>query len=127
PGRFVALAVPQTVPLENVLVALTYRKVAGPPGGGVGVILRDQEPGQRDGLNQNGRFYVLEVSDSGSVGIWRREADAWVELVPWTPTRPGLLAAERETVLEAQAVGSRLQLRVNGEQTVGAGDSALGV
>ena len=125
PGRFVAIGVPDGRTFADAVVTLRYRKVDGPPGGGVGIIVRDQEPGQRDGLNQSGRFYVLEVSDTGSVGIWRRESDGWVELVAWTPSEAVQSAAEGN-VLEARASGSRLTLRVNGQDTVSATDSALG-
>jgi hypothetical protein len=125
PGQFVAVAAPQGQSLSDVVVSLRYRKVDGPPGGGVGVILRDQEPGRRDGLNQTGRFYVFEVSDRGEVGIWRREADAWVDLVPWTRSEAVQPAADGN-VLEARAIGARLTLLVNGTVTAGATDAALG-
>jgi len=61
--------------LRDVLVTATFHKADGPPGGGYGIIVRDQGPGSRDGLNQGGHYYVLEVGDSGEVGIWRRDED----------------------------------------------------
>jgi hypothetical protein len=124
PGQFVALGVPQSPTLADVAVSLTFRKVSGPPGGGVGIILRDQEPAQRNGLAQNGHYYVLEVSDRGEVGIWRRDATEWVDLVPWTPStaaRP----AEAGNVIEARAIGSRLSLLVNGVEAATATDTTL--
>jgi hypothetical protein len=124
PGRFVAIGATRGPSLSDVLVSLSYRKVAGPQGGGVGLILRDQEPDRRNGLNQDGRYYVLEVSDRGEVGIWRREIDTWVELVPWTRSGAVRPAADGN-LIEARAVGQRLTLLVNGTQTASATDSGL--
>jgi hypothetical protein len=124
-GRFVAVGAPQGQRLGDVIVSLRYRKVDGPPGGGVGIIVRDQEPGRRDGLTQSGRFYVLEVSDRGEVGIWRRETNAWVDLVPWTRSEAAKPAADGNLV-EVRAVGSRLTLLVNGTLAAGATDAELG-
>jgi hypothetical protein len=125
PGRFVAIGVPRGPSVADVLVSLSYRKIDGPPGGGVGVILRDQEPGQRDGVSQTGNFYVLEVSDMGDVGIWRRKADEWLDLVPWTRSAAVRSAADGN-LIEARATGSRLTLLVNGAEAAAATDSALG-
>ena len=72
-----------------------------------------------------GHFYVLEVSDTGDVGMWRREADTWVELVPWTRSAAVRSAADGN-LIEARASGSRLTLLVNGAEAAGATDSALG-
>ena len=115
PGQFVAIGAPLTESLRDVVVTATFRKVGGPPGGGYGVIVRDQGPGPRDGLNQGGRYYVLAVGDRGEVGIWRREGDHWVDLVPWTRSeavRPGSMVNE----LMVQAVGQRLIFLVNGTE-----------
>jgi hypothetical protein len=125
PGRFVAVGVPGGPTVADVLVSLSYRKIDGPPGGGVGIILRDQEPVQRDGVSQTGHFYVLEVSDRGDVGMWRRDADAWVDLVPWTRSAAVRSAADGN-LIEARASGSRLALLVNGAEAASATDSALG-
>ena len=61
----------------------TSAKLGGPDGGGYGIIVRDQRQGPRDGSSQDGRYYVLEVGDKGEVGIWRRDGDHWVDLLPW--------------------------------------------
>ena len=113
PGQFVALAAPVAAPLRDAAVTAAFRKVGGPPGGGYGLIVRDQGPGPRDGLNQSGRFYVFEAGDRGEVGVWRREGARWVDLLPWTPAdavRPGGAANE----LTVQAVGQRVTFLVNG-------------
>ena len=89
------------------------------PGGGVGVILRDEAADGRDGRQQGGRFYVLEVSDRGEVGIWRRDGNTWVDLVPWQRS-DAVLAADRGNLVEATAVGSRLTLLVNGREAASA-------
>ena len=112
PSRFVAVGAPLPGPLRDVVVSARFRKVGGPPGGGYGVIVRDQGSGPRDGLNQGGRYYVLEVGDQGEVGIWRREEDHWVDLLPWTPSEAVRRGAANE--LEVRASGQRLSLLVNG-------------
>jgi LPXTG-site transpeptidase (sortase) family protein len=113
PGQFVALTAPVAAPLRDVAVTAAFRKVGGPPGGGYGLLVRDQGPGPRDGSSQDGRFYVFEAGDRGEVGVWRREDDRWVDLLPWTPSdavRPGDAANE----LTVQAVGQRVTFLVNG-------------
>jgi len=126
PGDFVAIGVPGIWPLRDVAASATFRKVGGPPGGGYGLIVRDQGPGPRDGVNQGGRFYVLEVGDRGEFGIWRREIDRWIDIVPWTHSEavhPGHEANE----LEVLALGSRLSLAVNGTRVALREDPALDV
>src|SRR5205823_13860699 len=93
-------------------------------GGGYGFIVRDQRPRQGSAVSQRGGFYVLEVGDRGVVGIWRREEDRWVDLLPWTPSeavRPGSALNE----VSVQAIGPRLTLRVNGSDVTTSEDSAL--
>jgi LPXTG-site transpeptidase (sortase) family protein len=113
PGQFVALTAPVATLLRDVAVTAAFRKVGGPPGGGYGLIVRDQGPGPRDGLKQDGRFYVFEAGDRGEIGVWRREDDRWADLLPWTPSaavRPGGAANE----LTVQAVGRHVTFLVNG-------------
>jgi hypothetical protein len=113
PGQFVAVEVPLGGPLRDVSVSGTFRKLGGPPGGGYGLIVRDRGPGPRDGVNQDGRFYVFEVGDRGDVGVWRREGDHWDALVPWRASetvRPG----DGPNELTAVADGPRLAFLVNG-------------
>ena len=124
PGQFVAVGAPLTEAPADVVVTAKFRKIGGPPGGGYGVIVRDQGPGPRDGLNQGGRYYVLEAGDRGEVGIWRREGDRWVDLVSWQPStavRPGGATNE----VQVQALGPRLVLSVNGTEAATATDSVL--
>jgi len=124
PPRFVAVGAPITAPLRDVVVAATFRKVGGPPGGGYGLIVRDQRLESRDGLEQGGRYYVLEAGDLGEVGAWRREGEQWVDLLPWTRStavNPGSAANQ----LTVQAFGERLQLLVNGVLVVDLVDAVL--
>jgi hypothetical protein len=116
-GQFVAIPAPMTTgdPPQDVIVNATFRKLGGPAGGGYGIVLRDQGPASRDGSSQDGRYYVLEVGDRGEVGMWRRDGDHWVDLMPWQKSeavKPGLAANE----LTARATGSRLSLSVNGKE-----------
>jgi hypothetical protein len=95
------------------------RKVSGPAGGGYGVIVRDQASDQRDGVNQSGEFYVLEVGDRGEVGVWRRTGETWVDILPWTATaavRPG--GSPNDLVV--QSVGKRLVFHVNNVEVLNA-------
>jgi hypothetical protein len=113
PSRFVAVAAPIEATFRDVVVTATFRKVGGPPGGGYGLIVRDEGPGPRDGISQGGRYYVLEAGDRGEFGIWRREGDRWVDLIPWTKTaaiRPGGAAND----LVVRAIGPQLSFLVNG-------------
>ena len=113
PPRFVAVGAPLSMPVRDVVISARFRKLGGPPGGGYGLIVRDQAPLARDGVRQDGHYYVLEVGDRGEVGIWRRDDDAWVDLLPWTlsgAVQPGGAAND----LEVWATGSRLSLLVNG-------------
>jgi hypothetical protein len=123
-GQFVAVGAPIAEHLRDVVVTARFRKVAGPAGGGYGLIVRDQGPGPRDGISQTGRFYVLEVSDRGEVGIWRRDMDHWVDLLPWRPSelvRPG----EAGNDLMVMAIGQRLTFLVNGKLVDNVMDSVL--
>ena len=126
PGRFVAVGAPVSERIGDVTVSATFHKLGGPPGGGYGLILRDQEPGRRDSTNQSGNFYVLEVSDRGDVGMWRRAEDRWVDVLSWTHSdvvHPGGTTNE----LSARAVGDQLTLIVNGVEVARQSDSTLSV
>jgi hypothetical protein len=112
-AQFVAVAAPLDAPVVDVIVSGRFRKVGGPPGGGYGLIVRDQGPGPRNGLNQIGRYYVLEAGDEGEFGIWRREGSHWIDLVPWKPTdtiNPG----DGTNELVVRAIGQELTFLVNG-------------
>ena len=113
PGRFVAVGVPGATDLADVVVSGAFTKVDGPVGGGYGLILRDPSAAQRDGLAQDGHFYVFEVGDKGELGIWLRDGDHWVDLLPWTPNdavHPGRATNE----LTVSAIGETLAFSVNG-------------
>jgi hypothetical protein len=122
--RFVAVAAPQSQALGDVVVSGTFHKVGGPPGGGYGFVLRDQEPAQRDGSNQSGHFYVVEVGDRGQIVMWRRDDTRWVDLLTWTDSpavRPGSALNE----LAVRAIGNQFTLLVNGREVMTQTDSTL--
>jgi hypothetical protein len=122
-GRFVAVRAPGGS-YSNLRLTGTFRKLGGPSGGGYGLVLRDQSEPHLDGQVQVGRFYVAEVNDLGQVGVWRREADDWLELLPWTPTEaahPG----EDANVLMVEVIGPRLTFAVNGKTVADLEDASL--
>jgi hypothetical protein len=123
-GHFVALSAPVTNTRANVFVRAVFHKIAGPAGGGYGIILRDQEPGQRDGVNQLGQFYVAEAGDRGQFGIWRRDNDHWVDLVPWTDS-DAIHVDRGVNAIDARAIGGALELAVNGVALAHVEDQAL--
>ncbi len=123
-GNFVAAGIPLDRAFSDVLVSATFRKTGGPPGGGYGLIVRDQGPEPRDGVNQQGSFYVFEAGDRGEYGIWRRDGDHWVDLVPWTQSnsvRPG----GSPNSLTVEALGTKLMLNINGIGVASVEDDAI--
>jgi hypothetical protein len=124
PGHFVAIRAPGTPQYSDVAVSGAFRKLGGPPGGGYGLIVRDQTPAPLDGLDQQGHYYVFEVGDRGEFGVWRRDGGDWVPIVPWTRSaavRPGTALNQ----LEARAQGTRLEFTVNGTRVASQEDLAL--
>jgi hypothetical protein len=122
-AQFVAISAPVADVPPNVIVSATLHKLGGPAGGGYGIIVRDQGPAAQDGVTQAGRYYVLEVGDKGEVGIWRRESDHWVDLLPWQRSdavKPGTASNE----LTVRAIGSTLSLIVNGIEVATRTDAA---
>jgi hypothetical protein len=124
PGQFVAIRAPIGAQFRDVVVQGTFRKVAGPAGGGYGLIVRDTGAGARDGVNQMGRFYVFEVGDKGEYGIWRRDGDKWVDIVPWTAA-PAVNAGNGSNTLNVQAIGTQLTFSINGQRVATQTDGAL--
>jgi hypothetical protein len=113
PGKFVAIDAPSTDAFHDGSLSARFHKRGGPPGGGYGLILADQGPEVHEGSFQGGRFVVVEVGDDGTFGIWQRDRDHWIDLVPWTASsavHPG--AAANDLVVQAQ--GRRLSFAVNG-------------
>jgi hypothetical protein len=125
PGEFVLRATPVTAPLGDAVVTGDFRKVGGPAGGGYGLVVRDQGPAQgpAEGRDQRGRFYVLAASDRGEVGVWRRDGDRWIVLLPWTPAA-AVLPGSEVNELSVQTRGDGLTFAVNGT-VVAAVDGAL--
>jgi hypothetical protein len=112
-ARFVAASVPGTQDLTDVVVSGHFRKSGGPAGGGYGLIVRDQVTDRGNGESQAGPFYVFEVGDRGELGVWLREGERWVDLLPWTASdaiHPGLEGND----LTVSAIGDRLSFLVNG-------------
>jgi hypothetical protein len=125
--QFVAIGIPAVGEiLQDVEVNATFRKVGGPAGGGYGIIVRDQGPAPRDGINQLGRYYVLEVGDKGEVGIWRREGDRWIDLLPWQRS-DAVKGGSAANDLTVRAIGDRLSLSVNGTEVGSRTDGTLAV
>jgi hypothetical protein len=124
PGQFVAIGAPLPGALRDVEVSATFQKTGGPPGGGYGLIIRDQGPLPRDGLNQDGHYYVLEAGDDGRVGIWRRDGKTWTDLVGWRPSA-AVHSGRATNELVARAIGERLTLLVNGMEAASVTDAAL--
>jgi hypothetical protein len=87
--------------------------------------VRDQGSGPRDGLSQSGRFYALEASDKGEIGVWRRDGDRWVDLVPWSRS-PAVRPGRERNELTVRAIGPRLALSVNGAEVASVEDATLG-
>ena len=113
----VPIGAPVGSALRDVLVAATFRKLGGPSGGAYGLFLRS-------GRNQAGRYYAAQVNDRGEVGIWRRDLERWVELVPWTRS-PTVRAGEATNDVSFESVGGRLTLVVNGQAAASAHDAVL--
>jgi Domain of unknown function (DUF4388) len=123
-ARFVAVSVPLDQQLTDVVVSATFRKTGGPPGGGYGLIIRDQSADPLDGVNQDVSAFVMETGDLGEFGVWRRDGDHWVDLVPWTRSdtvRPGGSPND----LMARAIGDRLTFIVNATEVASVQDDTL--
>jgi hypothetical protein len=67
---------------------------------------------------------VFVVNDAGELGIWRRDGERWIDLVPWTPHQ----AVQREdatNILSVSAVGPRFTFGVNGVEVADVTDATL--
>jgi hypothetical protein len=123
-GQFAAVGAPVANVPADVVVNASFRKLAGPAGGGYGIIVRDQDQTLRDGTSQDGHYYVLEVGDKGEVGIWRRDADHWVDLLPWQHA-DAVNTGAASNDLSVRAVGNTLSLSVNGSQVATRNDNTF--
>jgi hypothetical protein len=124
PSRFVAVSAPVAGMYADVLVSAAFHKTGGPPGGGFGIIVRDDALAPRDGVDQGGRFYAAEANDRGEIGMWRREDDHWVELLPWTPSEV-VNKSGTSNELALRAIGQRLTFLVNGIEAATLVDALL--
>jgi hypothetical protein len=115
PGRFVAVGVPLTEPVRDVVLTAQFHKVDGPPGGGYGFIVRDQGvSSELDSRRQSGRFIVLEVGDQGDIGVWQREQTRWIDILPWTRSA-AVRQGDEPNLLRATVRGAQLVFEVNDE------------
>jgi len=121
--NFVAVAAPVSVP-DDVVVSATLRKTAGPPGGGYGVIVRNQQAEALNGINQSFDAYVLEAGDLGEFGVWRREGDRWVDLVPWTRSQ-AVRQGGSPNELTVRVAAGQLLLTINGIEVARVDDDNL--
>jgi hypothetical protein len=123
-AQFVAVGAPLANVPADVLVHASFRKLGGPAGGGYGIIVRNQDASALDGKTQDGHYYVLEVGDTGDIGIWRRDGDHWVDLQPWQRSdavKTGIASND----LSVRAVGNTLTLYVNGTPVATRTDATL--
>ncbi|MGI9145082.1 MAG: hypothetical protein ACR2IK_00785 [Chloroflexota bacterium] len=123
-SRFVAIGAPADQVPSDVVVSATFRKTGGPPGGGYGLLVRDESPDPLDGLSQSASAYVMETGDRGDFGIWRRDGDHWVDLVPWTHS-DSVRTGGSPNELTARAIGDRLSFSVNGAELAAVQDGTL--
>jgi hypothetical protein len=113
PGRFVAVDAPSADAFHDGVISARFHKVGGPSGGGYGLIVADQGPDVHDGTFQGGRFIVAEASDVGTFGIWQRDQNRWIDLVPWTPTGTVHVGNDIND-LSLRAEGKHLTFSING-------------
>jgi hypothetical protein len=123
-GQFVAVGIPGTRDLGDTVITAWLHKVAGPPGGGYGLLVRDADETPRDGRNQLGRYYVFEVGDRGEVGVWLRDGDHWVDLMSWSPSE-AVHSGPTANELTVTAIGERLSFLVNGIPVASQTDTLL--
>jgi uncharacterized protein len=114
-GQFIAIDAPLADVVNDVVVTARFRKTDGPPGGGYGLMVADQGPAPHDGVNQGGRFVVLEAGDDGTIGAWQREEDRWLDLQPWTPS-DAVHQDDAANELMVRVQGQRVTFFVNGTQ-----------
>ncbi|MBV9544112.1 MAG: hypothetical protein JOY61_07020, partial [Chloroflexi bacterium] len=122
-GQHVAIGAPLSTSLADVTVTGLFRKIAGPVGGGYGLVIRAQGT-PLDGSDQGGRYYVFEVGDRGQVGAWRRDQDHWVDLLPWTDSA-AVQSGAAENGVVVRAIGSQFTFAVNNQQVAQVSDAAL--
>ena len=91
--------------------------------GGAGLIVRDRA-GHARRPEPGWRYYVFECGDRGEWGIWRRDEDHWVDLVPWTAS-PVVRGGAGGESAQVSAIGPRLIFLINGAQVASLEDNAL--
>ena len=124
PGRHVAVAVPGQTDLADLYVSAVFRKNSGPAGGGYGLIIRDQFPSSGDGVSQSGSYYVFAAGDRGEFGVWQRDGEQWVEVMPWTASSAVKTGAS-DNELAVAAVGDSMTFLINGTPVTTQTDTKL--
>lgn len=115
-GRYIAAAVPMASAIADATLEAQFQKVRGANGGGYGFVVRSAWPDEN--------FVVAELSDDGYVGIWQRDAERWVDILPWTPTSAALPSAQPNTV-GLLVRRTTLQMSVNGQAVAHVTASAM--
>jgi len=114
-SRFVATGVPLDHPAQDLTLTAQFHKLDGPPGGGYGLIVRDQgASAERDGRNQSGKYLVLEVGDRGDIGIWQRADDQWIDIVPWQHS-DAVNQDQIPNIMSVTTRGDTLEFQVNSQ------------
>jgi hypothetical protein len=67
---------------------------------------------------------VFEAGEGTQIGVWRRDTDRWIDLMPFTPS-PAVRPTGEANELSVRAIGSRLRLIVNGVQIAEIVDTVL--
>ena len=75
--------------------------------------MRDRSAGAGDGLDQSGEFLVAAVGDRGDFGVWRRDGQQWIDLVPRTMST-SVRQGGSPNELTVQVLAERLRFDVNG-------------
>jgi hypothetical protein len=114
-GQFVAIDAPVDDAFHDGTISARLHKTGGPPGGGYGIIVADQGPEPHDGVYQGGQFLVFEAGDQGLVGVWQREGDHWLDVLPWTPSG-AVRQGDASNELTVQDSHQELTFSVNGTE-----------
>jgi hypothetical protein len=101
--------------VRDAQLSAQFHKIGGPPGGGYGLIFRDQSPStDRDGRAQTGSYLVAEIGDRGEVGMWQRDQTRWIDIVPWMHA-DAVHPDRASNALTVLLHGNAVQVLVNGD------------
>ena len=102
---FVWWVTPDQFEAGDFYLAVTGKQVDGPDDGEYGLVFR---------MNEEGEYYVFEVSETGYFGLFLYSQEGWQALVNWTET--ALIQSGAENRLEVTARGDTFYLSVNGKR-----------